>query len=851
LAKQRILLVDADPRSVRVLEVSLRQAGYNVTTVSDGEAGLEAVAHQTPDLVISDTRLPKLDGYAFVRALKKQAETRTLPIVFLANQRNVEDKIRGLELGVEDYLTKPIFVRELLARVSLIFARRTQESIARVQLGATKTQLVGTIRDLTVIDLLQTFEVSRKNGTIHLRSGKHTAHIYFREGKAVDAEVGMLRGEEAIYRVLVWKDADFEVEFDEPANEDVIGGSTQAVLMEGMRRVDEWGRVSEELPPLETVLVLDDELLTARLSSIPDELNGILRLFDGRRSILEIVDESPFEDISTLTTIAKLYFEGLLKIAPPRESKLAVATPAAESLPTPLTSEDLVPDSEDHQRVVQAVDAHSSEKGEPEKLEKHDSNKPAPLPLTSAGKPPSMKKTLVGLSSEEARAARDMVVPAMTPTPPPAAALVADEPAKRNNIGSQTLRMEGVQPPPSAESEKGAEKATLEKEESLALALKEKAGEKPAEKLADAPAAKPADASAEKPVAGGSKIPMPSSLQNTSVLAAVAMPAPTPAEIVFEKKSRPISFADDAPALAGAAAAAPAKPPPPVPKTKTAPMPKAPTPKAAAPKAAAPKAAAPKADEAHEVEASAAQAHEAHGHADDEHHARPARVSGSRVVWIAGIVAVVIIIALIWGRNAVRGQYDTAEGLGITEPHATATATATATQTPTSAPTEPTSAKTAPTPAVSSVPAATSSSAPAPSTSASSKSSSSSTSTSSGSTTSSTSRESSSQSSAPDTSDSASGRVPVVALHGPNAKESGNSFKARAERDLERGFFVRAADYAKRATEESPSDAESWLILGSAYQSMGKPELAHGAYQQCVVKASGPRTSECRALLAE
>ena len=130
MAKEQLLLVDADARSLRVLEVSLRKAGYNVTVANDGEEALRHVESSPPDLVLSDTKLPKLDGYAFVRRLKERPEWARIPVVFLTSQRSVEDKIRGLELGVEDYLTKPIFVRELLARVALVFARRAHERIA-------------------------------------------------------------------------------------------------------------------------------------------------------------------------------------------------------------------------------------------------------------------------------------------------------------------------------------------------------------------------------------------------------------------------------------------------------------------------------------------------------------------------------------------------------------------------------------------------------------------------------------------------------------------------------------------------------------------------------------------------
>jgi DNA-binding response OmpR family regulator len=313
VAKQQLLLVDADSRSVRVLEVSLKKAGYSVTTAKDGLDALQKIDLSMPDLILSDTRLPKMDGYALVRRLKEHPDWGLIPVVFLTSQKSIEDKIRGLELGVEDYLTKPIFVRELIARVNLLLARRTREGIAtRAHPTTGRTRFSGSIADMNVVDLLQTFEVSRKSGIVHLTNGESAADIFFRDGKVVDAALGRLCGEEAVYRALIWNDGEFEVEFTKVENPDAIESSTQGLLMEGMRRVDEWGRLLEALPPLTTVFEVDSAELLERLNEIPDELNAILRLFDGKRNLMSVVDASPFEDLSTLSTISKLYFEGLL-----------------------------------------------------------------------------------------------------------------------------------------------------------------------------------------------------------------------------------------------------------------------------------------------------------------------------------------------------------------------------------------------------------------------------------------------------------------------------------------------------------------------------------------------------------
>jgi CheY-like chemotaxis protein len=346
VAKKQLLLVEPDPQSLRVLEVSLKKAGFSVTTAGDGADALTKVELSTPDLILSDTRLPRLDGYELVRRLKERPEYAAIPVVFLTGQRSIEDKIRGLELGVEDYLTKPIFVRELIARVNLLLARRTHDSMATSVPVSRRTRFSGSLEDMGVVDLLQTFEVSRKSGVARVFDGRREAKIYFRDGKVIDSELGRLRGEEAVYRALITSSGDFEVEFSPVTNEDIIPTSTQGLLMEGMRRVDEWGRQLEQLPPLETIFEVDHEQLVERLNEVPDELNAILRLFDGRRTLLDVIDESPFEDLSTLSTVSKLFFEGLLVVSQRTPEEDVVPSSEVETSMRPERhSDEVVPDS--------------------------------------------------------------------------------------------------------------------------------------------------------------------------------------------------------------------------------------------------------------------------------------------------------------------------------------------------------------------------------------------------------------------------------------------------------------------------------------------------------------------------
>ena len=119
----RILIVEDDPAILRGLADNLKYESHEVLTAMDGEAGYRLVREQNPDLVILDLMLPKLSGYELCR--KVRGEGSTIPILILTARGEEGDRVLGLDLGADDYVTKPFSVRELLARVRALL-RRTQ-----------------------------------------------------------------------------------------------------------------------------------------------------------------------------------------------------------------------------------------------------------------------------------------------------------------------------------------------------------------------------------------------------------------------------------------------------------------------------------------------------------------------------------------------------------------------------------------------------------------------------------------------------------------------------------------------------------------------------------------------------
>ena len=121
--KSRILVVDDEPEAVELVEFNLKQAGYAVSTAVDGAEALKKARSQTPDMIVLDVMLPEMDGFEICKTLRGEAATARTPILMLTAKAAEIDRVLGLELGADDYLTKPFSPRELLLRIKKILSR--------------------------------------------------------------------------------------------------------------------------------------------------------------------------------------------------------------------------------------------------------------------------------------------------------------------------------------------------------------------------------------------------------------------------------------------------------------------------------------------------------------------------------------------------------------------------------------------------------------------------------------------------------------------------------------------------------------------------------------------------------
>ena len=168
-----ILVVDDEPRIAQIASDYLRRAGFEVTIAGDGVRALESFRGRRPDLVVLDLGLPRMDGLDVARAIRRESDT---PIVMLTARVEEDDRLRGFEIGADDYVTKPFSPRELVARVRAVLRRRHSEEesfrTAGLSIDTSKMRVTreGEVIDLTPTEFQLLAMLARHSGRVFTRA---------------------------------------------------------------------------------------------------------------------------------------------------------------------------------------------------------------------------------------------------------------------------------------------------------------------------------------------------------------------------------------------------------------------------------------------------------------------------------------------------------------------------------------------------------------------------------------------------------------------------------------------------------------------------------------------------------
>ena len=231
----KILLVDDNPMVLGMLRQSLSPLAI-VSTATDGADALLKAVDDPPDLLVSDYRMPGMDGRQLVEKLKSRPATAGVSVVLLATKNDISEKLSQQD-PADDFVEKPFFLKEATHRIKRVIDKIALEKMARA--GSTNGVLRGSLSQMNVIDLVQSLEMGRKSCLLTLTNEKERCEIYFTEGQVVHAAYGSLTGDEAVFKVLRWMGGNFQIDFEGKTTAQTTRLRTQGLLMEGLRLLDE------------------------------------------------------------------------------------------------------------------------------------------------------------------------------------------------------------------------------------------------------------------------------------------------------------------------------------------------------------------------------------------------------------------------------------------------------------------------------------------------------------------------------------------------------------------------------------------------------------------------------------
>jgi response regulator RpfG family c-di-GMP phosphodiesterase len=232
--RYRALIIDPDPEETTVLELRMVEQGFEVSQARQSDQALKLLEKGDIQIVVSELDLQPHDGFALLGEARKHPWGQKVPWVIVTGRTGGgrTDAQRAFELGATDYMTKPVSSDLLVAKLKQIIER---EAIR----GGPARGVAGSLQEMGLPEMVQVLWYGRKTGSLKIRSGANSGEIHFVAGAIFNALWANLRGEEAFFAMLSLNEGEFSLDPNFTAPQQVIQDSPEALLLEGMRRLDE------------------------------------------------------------------------------------------------------------------------------------------------------------------------------------------------------------------------------------------------------------------------------------------------------------------------------------------------------------------------------------------------------------------------------------------------------------------------------------------------------------------------------------------------------------------------------------------------------------------------------------
>ncbi len=324
VAIKKILIADSQLNYTVGLRKGLTEAGYEVHLAEDGDQALVLARSLQPNLILSEVNLPQLNGRTLLRILRSESELYHIPVLFISNLKRTEERIETMTLGADDYITKPYYVEEVVARIEMILAE-TQPRFGFVPPNA----FSGKLSEMNVVDLIQTLEVGQKSGILVLNRNGQQGEIYMQSGAITDARYETYPPEEALDKMFTWTEGWFHVQLTAASPPKTIKLSNKEVVSRGLKKLTPWEALKMNLPPLNAVPVRRPQRLPLAPSAVEKRLYALI---DGKRTLLEIIEQCQMDDVLALKGLQILMQNNLIEIVHPSNSVPNLSQPQFEKM---------------------------------------------------------------------------------------------------------------------------------------------------------------------------------------------------------------------------------------------------------------------------------------------------------------------------------------------------------------------------------------------------------------------------------------------------------------------------------------------------------------------------------------
>lgn len=317
-----ILIADGHRQRAERIGEACAARGFSTSFAPHGAAALEAALADVPDILIGPMDLPLIDAPQLARILRANPRTQEVRFVFLGREAG--------DTGFFDEVLPPSADPEEVAlRVEAMLAQRARmEAVNRD--ADTAHEVEGKLSQIPLTDLLQLFHMNGRTGTLAVRrqgadAREERGELAIRDGNLVQATVGRVEGEKALFRLLAWRDGTFAFAPVRVGGAPRILTPTRALLMEGVRQIDEQARMRGSLPPLDAQIILTvaKSELPSSVHPLSQEVLMLLEIYD---RVGDVLDHCSHPDYQVLRTLQALVDKGLVQLrrepGPPRSTAL-------------------------------------------------------------------------------------------------------------------------------------------------------------------------------------------------------------------------------------------------------------------------------------------------------------------------------------------------------------------------------------------------------------------------------------------------------------------------------------------------------------------------------------------------